>query len=44
MGVLTVELGVREKGGNSSEDLLRRQTSSLCNRCRGLVPQQRGGL
>ena len=27
------------KGGNSSEDLLKHQTSSLYSRCRGLVPQ-----
>ena len=36
--------GGKREGGNLSEDLLKRQTSSLCNRCRGLVPQQRGEL
>ena len=34
----------RKEVGNLSEDLLKRQMSSLSNRCRGLVPQQRGGL
>ena len=28
----------KRRGDNLSEDLLRSQTSSLCNRCRGLVP------
>ena len=38
--------GARSKreGGNSSEDLLKCQTSSLCSKCRGLVPQRRGEL
>ena len=33
--------GARNKreGGNSSEDLPKCQMSSLCSRCRGLVPQ-----
>ena len=41
VGSRSAHCGARSKreGGNSSEDLLKRQTSSLCNRCRELVPQ-----
>ena len=46
IGSGSAHCGARSKreGGNSSEDLLKSQMSSLCNRCRGLDPQRRVGL
>ena len=46
VGSGSAHCGARSKreGGDLSEDLLKRQTSSLCSICRGLVPQRREGL